>query len=622
MGMPAKKAKTVRKKTTRKKSAPAKTTRKKVTRKKTARTKTARKSSPKRKRASRKDAPELARAKAAGAGRTNVVFILTDDQGPWALGCAGNSEIRTPNLDALAARGMRFENFFCASPVCSPSRASFMTGRIPSQHGVHDWLSGGNVSPDAIEYLEGLTTYTEVLARHGYACGISGKWHLGASERPQAGFDHWFVHQKGGGPYNDAPMVRDGALVNEPGYVTTVITDDALEYIDAHAAEPFYLSVHYTAPHAPWTGHPEDIVASYDDCPFDSCPQEEQHPWAWLMRDCFGNREMLKGYFAAVTAMDIEVGRIVAKLDELGLRERTLVVFVSDNGFSCGHHGIWGKGNGTSPLNMFENSVKVPAIMSHPGRIPEGAVSGELVSAYDFMPTLLEYLGLPALDDATLPGASFVPVLEGGPSGREDVVVYDEYGPVRMIRTREWKYVGRYPDGPDELYDLANDPGERTNLVDEAAQSKRVGDMRGRLDEWFARYVDPARDGLRQPVTGRGQEKKQSGAEPDPTAFKPLPRPASPAAAPVAGKGDPRKKPSRKAPSAAARRTVLEVGPDCHGCGVCVDVCPREAITMVEAEGRVRARIDTAKCDLCRKCLDACPVEAIGEPYPPAWREE
>lgn len=459
--------------------------------------------------------------------RANVVFILTDDQGPWAMGCAGNPEIRTPNLDKLAARGMRFENFFCASPVCSPSRASFLTGRIPSQHGVHDWLAGGNLAPDAIEFLEGLTCYTDVLARNGYLCGLSGKWHLGDSVRPQASFKHWFAHQKGGGPYYNAPMVRDGELVNEPGYVTNVITDEALRFIDAHAKERFYLSVCYTAPHSPWgpEHHPRELLDSYDDCAFETCPQEERHPWARSLTDqCLGNREMLKGYFAAVTAMDADVGRIVGRIDELGLCEKTLIVFVSDNGFSCGQHGFWGKGNGTYPLNMYENSVKVPFIMSQPGRIEEGAVTEAMASAYDFMPTLLEYLGLPAVEDETLPGRSFLPVVEGRTEeARDEVVVFDEYGPVRMIRTEDWKYVQRYPDGPDELYDLVNDADERENKVDEAGEQKRVKGMKARLEAWFEQYVDPARDGKVQPVSGYGQMKKVS-IPPDAEAFRPEPR--------------------------------------------------------------------------------------------------
>jgi len=474
---------------------------------------------------------------------TNILFILTDDQGVWAAGCYGNPEIRTPNLDRLAATGVRFANFFVATPVCSPSRATLLTGRIPSQHGVHDWLKEGNVGPDAAEYLRDEVAYTDILARHGWTCGISGKWHLGASQIPQHGFTDWYVHQKGGGRYYDAPMVRNGQLVTEPGYVTDAITEQAISYLDryAEAGFPFYLGVHYTAPHSPWIdNHPQDIVDSYDDCPFASCPQEPAHPWiVEYMRKRLGDRESLKGYFAAVTAMDAGVGRILDRLEALGLRESTLVIFLSDNGFSCGHHGFWGKGNGTNPRNMYENSIKVPAIFSHPGRIPQGRVEDAMVSAYDFFPTLLDYLGVPlpasctagvlpasspekgaptpplgagwkpaAQDGLNLPGTSFLPLLEGRAcEGREDVVIFDEYGPVRMIRTREWKYVYRHAYGPHELFDLVNDPDERTNLADDPAQADRIADLKARMDAWFEKYVIPAIDGLRQDGTAMGQER-------------------------------------------------------------------------------------------------------------------
>lgn len=441
--------------------------------------------------------------------KINVVFILTDDQGPWAAGCYGNSEIRTPNIDRIASTGVRFDNFFVATPVCSPSRATFMTGRISSQHGVHDWIHGGNVGKDSASYLKDEVCYTDVLAENGWFCGLSGKWHLGDSQIVQHGFSHWYVHQTGGGPYNNAPMIRDGILINEPGYVTNAITNDALQFLDKYGKgdKPFYLSVHYTAPHSPWTGHPQDIVDSYDNCAFESCPQEERHPWATdLTTHCLGNREMLKGYFAAVTAMDIDVGRILDKIESLGIRENTLVFFVSDNGYSCGHHGFWGKGNGTEPRNMYENSIKVPAVASQPGRIPEGLVQKAMVCAYDFMPTLLDYLELPLPEGRNLPGKSFLPEMLGKDSkGRDDVIIYDEYGNTRMVRTKDWKYVHRYPDSPNELYDLVNDPDERQNLIDDPSQINRIKDMKIRMEEWFNKFVVPDKDGTKFDVTGLGQ---------------------------------------------------------------------------------------------------------------------
>ena len=448
--------------------------------------------------------------------RPNVVVILTDDQGCWAMGCAGNAEIRTPNLDRLAASGMRFENFFCTSPVCSPARASLLTGRIPSQHGVHDWLSGGNVDDgkdSRIEYLKGQMGYTDVLAASGYACGLSGKWHMGDSVRPQKGFTHWYAHGYGGGPYYNAPMIRDGQLYKEPAYVTDAITDDALAWLAERGADeqPFYLSVHYTAPHSPWDrdNHRKEVYDSYNDCPFHSCPDEPAHPWqSDTAPRGTGERRLaiLKGYYAAVTGMDECVGRILDKLEAMGLRENTLVLFLSDNGMNMGHHGIYGKGNGTFPLNMYDTSVKIPAILSRPGYVAQGVVDGHMLSQYDWLPTLLDYLGMESPEAERLPGKSFAALLRGEPFEEpENVVVFDEYGPVRMIRTREWKYVRRYAYGPHELYDLANDPDERQNLIDDPERRGVVEEMKTRLVEWFVRYADPRLDGAKEEVYGKGQ---------------------------------------------------------------------------------------------------------------------
>ncbi|MDP6452223.1 MAG: sulfatase-like hydrolase/transferase [SAR202 cluster bacterium] len=199
----------------------------------------------------------------------NILFILSDDQGAWAMGCAGNDEIVTPNLDRLASTGIRFESFFCASPVCSPARASILTGLIPSQHGVQDFLRKGNSKflpqdGEEIDYLAGKRAYVEVLAEAGYSCGLSGKWHLGNSALPQMGFSYWNVHASGGGPYYNAPMIVDGEFSQPEGYVSDVITDNALDFLTEQLGSdsPFSLNVHYTAPHAPWNreNHPADLV--------------------------------------------------------------------------------------------------------------------------------------------------------------------------------------------------------------------------------------------------------------------------------------------------------------------------------------------------------------------------
>jgi arylsulfatase A-like enzyme len=217
-------------------------------------------------------------------------------------------------------------------------------------------------------------------------------------------------------------------------------------------------------------------------------------------------RPLLSGYFAAVTAMDRGVGHILDWLETHDLLEDTLVLFSSDNGMNMGHHGIFGKGNGTFPFNMYDTSVKVPMIISRPGHVPQGVTNSDLLSHYDLYPTILDLIGLPNLQMGSLPGRSFVPIFSGYPlTGRDKVVVFDEYGPTRMIRNREWKYVHRYPYGPNELYDLVNDPDERKNLVGETHYKQRVVELKAHLDSWFMEYVDPQFDGVREAVTGKGQ---------------------------------------------------------------------------------------------------------------------
>lgn len=464
--------------------------------------------------------------------RPNILFVLTDDQGAWALHCAGNEEIQTPNLDRLAAAGMRFDNFFCASPVCSPARASLLTGTIPSAHGVLDWLRGGNLDRERIpaevasdpyagfedehkpiQYLAGKVTYTDILAQNGYTCALAGKWHLGDSMNPQHGFRYWYTIGRGGCCYYHPDVVEDGRLHFEHGrYITDLITDKALAFLDtlSEGENPFYLSVHYTAPHAPWEAehHPKEYIDLYEDCPFHSTPDVPDHP-GLTCEPMYGTprrKEKLRGYYAAVTAMDRGVGKLLDRLEEKGLADNTLVIFAADNGMNMGHHGIWGKGNGTRPMNMYDTSVKVPFLVRWPSVVPAGRVSQRMVSAYDFFPTLLDLLELDAQQIQHLPGTSFADTLRGQEvSGHEEVVIFDEYGPVRMIRSREYKYIHRYPYGPDEFYDLKNDPGEEYNRIDDAAFAPQILAMRRRMERWFNRYVDPDVDGSREGVTGSGQ---------------------------------------------------------------------------------------------------------------------
>lgn len=460
--------------------------------------------------------------------RPNLLFILTDDQGAWALRCAGNTDIHTPNLDRLAARGVRFENFFCASPVCSPARASILTGRIPSQHGVHDWIRSGSLDKKAlgpqadhpyfasedrpIRYLEGLVTYPDLLAQRGYACALSGKWHLGDSMHPQHGFSRWYTIGRGGCLYNQADVIEDGRLHFEDRYITDLITERALGYLDELSGreQPFYVSVHYTAPHDPWDEdqHPKEFIDLYRDCAFTATPDEPLHPNRIPTAPGGTGEErkrLLRGYYAAVSAMDAGVGRLLDRLDQLGQTGNTLVIFSADNGMNMGRHGIWGKGNGTFPFNLFDTAVKVPFIASWPGRIPQGRVTESMCSHYDIIQTLNELLELKAELPAGLPGRSFADVLLQGADRDNHVVILDEYGSSRMIRDRQWKYIHRYPYGPHELYCLTRDPDERENLAGRPEYADVQARLLSRLQTWYNTYADPAVDGTREAVTGFGQ---------------------------------------------------------------------------------------------------------------------
>lgn len=464
--------------------------------------------------------------------KPNFIFILTDDQGPWALHCAGTEELSTPNLDALAANGLMFDNFFCASPVCSPSRASILTGKIPSAHGVQDWIRSGNVDKELcdtrnlfgdyseektpIQYLSGDITYTRILNQHGYGCALSGKWHLGDSMNPQQGHSQWYTIGKGEAAYFHPDMIENGNIAKKDGYVTDLITDKALEYLHdfSQKEKPFYLGVHYTAPHSPWgkEHHPSEFWELYEDSQFTGMPDVSDHPDSVVgpVSSIPGERErILTGYFAAISAMDAAVGRIVSKVNELGLREDTYIIFMSDNGMNMGHHGIWGKGNGTFPQNMYEEAIKVPCIFSCPSKIKAKGVCSTLVSQLDVFPTLLELAGInETYSDPYRPGSSFVSLL--GMKSKEkylekDIIIYEEYGPVRMIRNEEEKYIHRYPYGPHEYYDLVNDPGEDQNLIDSPAFQQKIITLRCRLEEWFLQYGDPQKDGLRESNKGFGQ---------------------------------------------------------------------------------------------------------------------
>lgn len=459
----------------------------------------------------------------------NFVVVLTDDQGPWATPWQ-MPELRMPRLEELAAESLRLDRFYCASPVCSPARASLLTGRVPSAHGVHDWLVGER-SPDAYpdHYLDGQPTTPEVLAGAGYECWLSGKWHVGDSRTPAPGFSGWYAHRFGGGPYVGAPVWRDGVEASEPRYLTEAITDEALAFLAGRdPRRPFYLQVNYTAPHDPWLqGHPERYTGQYAGCDFPSVPREERHPWSQDRHHFDGAYAdpvpRLVGYCASLTAVDDGLGRLLDHLADAGVRENTVVIFLSDNGFSCGHRGLWGKGNGTWPLNFWDNSVRVPAVVSVPG----GAVgvTESLASATSLHATICDLAGVRPPADAWGAGESFAPLLRGeDAAGADVVVVASEYGGGRMITDGRWVYVERH-DGPTELYDRDADPGERVNLADEEACRGEVARLGEALRAWYAPRERAGSSAWERDVRGFGQVHPVSRGRSDAETYAPAEAP-------------------------------------------------------------------------------------------------
>ncbi len=431
--------------------------------------------------------------RAAATTPLNVVFILTDDHGAWALNSYGCADIHTPNLDRLAAGGARFTRAFACTPVCSASRATYLTGRLPSHTGVQDWLLTDDcVGPTAKDFLAGQTTLADLFHRRGYATGVAGKWHLGHDDRAHAGFDSWSVVPGGGGTFRDAVFIRNGVRTPTRGFKDDFTADYAIEFIEANRARPFFLYLPFFSPHIPYDFQPEADRAWYADSKFPCLPDEPIHPWHSrtlggqpfpTLKD-FNNPKSKLGYSALVTAMDRNVGRVVARLEKLCLRDNTLVVFSADQGHCCGHHGIWGKGNSTWPFNMYDTSLHVPLIWNLPGRIRAGQVLDPMVSAYDLFPTLAEYAGLDVYKDSKRVGRSYAGFLRGeAPAWRNEL--YFEYEYVRGVRTENLKYIERTREWPSELFDLETDAEERRSVLDDPRHRKQVAELRSRLHGFF-----------------------------------------------------------------------------------------------------------------------------------------
>ena len=413
-------------------------------------------------------------------------MFMTDDHGAWAMGAYGCREMRTPNLDQLASEGARFTRAYACTPVCSPSRMSYLTGAVPSQHGVQDWLvPEDSFGPHTQRFLDGHLAYSEILAKHGYTLGMCGKWHMGDDTRSQRGFTYWHTVPGGGGTYRDPEFVTNGTRRRLFGYKDDLVADGALDFLDRVKDRPFYLLVPFYGPHTPYDFQPERYREPYRNTEFSCFPDEEMHPWqnAGLAQH-HGKRESKLAYSALITGVDYNVGRILHRLERLKLRENTLVIFTADQGWNAGHHGVWGKGNGTVPFNLYEESIRVPMIWNYPGHIRGGHVVTPMVSSYDFFPTILDYLGLPAHRNPRLPGRSYADFLRGR-SPNWPNRLYFEYSYMRGLRTETMKYIERTKGWPSELFDLEADPGETENVIAESDYAKVLAGLRADLGRFF-----------------------------------------------------------------------------------------------------------------------------------------
>ena len=409
----------------------------------------------------------------APPARPNILLILADDLAAWMLGCYGNREIRTPNIDLLARSGVHFLNSFVCTPICSASRATLFTGRVPRQHGIHDFLTAnpiadphqGQDAPPAS--FENEVFLSHLLAQQGYRCGYVGKWHLGRDENPGRGFD--FAATVLPRRYQDTAFHVNGSPVEHKGYLTEIKTRYACDFLDRQTADrPFFLTVSYLNPHTPYEGHPQRYYDLYKDVKFDAIGWEPPAPNALrekeLLNDIVGN---IRRCAAAVTALDDQVPVLLKKLQERGLRDNTLVVFTGDNGFLLGRHGLWSKGLASNPINMYEEVMQVPLLLHWRGRIPVESMRPELVSFYDFFPTVCEAAGVALPAGRKYCGRSYLPLAANRPlpPGQTwPVHVFGHFRNTEMARDNRYKLVVRNNgEGPNELYDLRADAREKIN---------------------------------------------------------------------------------------------------------------------------------------------------------------
>ncbi len=433
--------------------------------------------------------------------RPNVILIMTDNQGAWTLGCYGNPDIHTPNIDRLATEGARFTRAFCNNAVCSPTRASYLTGLMPSQHGVHKYINNDvMLGPKAYSTIAEYDTLPQILSESGYTCGLVGKWHLGDHLHPQEGFSYWVVKPEGHTTsFHNQHYIENGETHEIPGHQTAYWTKRACQFIEQSKDEPFFLFLAYNGPYGlgqsmlvePNNPHASD----YTDCKFTSFPREEPDPWLVNNRNMINNPTSMRAYASELSCVDDGVGKVMSTLARLGLDDNTLVIFTADQGWAGGQGGFWGMGDHTRPLTGYDPMMHIPLIYRHPGHVAAKNEVHEMVSNYDLLPSVLDYLGLTDKlpSEPPLPGRDYSTFLRGESADWDNVIFY-EFENLRCIRTEDWKYIERFGDAPDELFYLAEDPGEQDNLIDDPEYETTKDELSRRLNAFFGRYAVPKYD--------------------------------------------------------------------------------------------------------------------------------
>ncbi|UCG31858.1 MAG: sulfatase-like hydrolase/transferase [Phycisphaerales bacterium] len=438
--------------------------------------------------------PDNGLGPSAGGERPNVIFILTDDQAPNTLGIEGNPIIRTPELDRLAGEGAYFSRAYVPIPQCAPSRAAILTGLYPHQNGVLR-NEDASLRPDAV-------TFSRLFKQNGYACGLVGKWHLGKEDLPQAGFEDLWVTLPLPGEYHDPQLWVNKRLVQTEGYLTDILTDHAISFVEKHVDRAFLLWLAYKAPHVPARAPPDPAFAydaadmvlppsSADDLSAKPAAQRDSNGHA-LYREVGEDeiRRRLSLYYARISSIDHNVGRLVDRLKELGLDERTLIIFMSDNGVLYGEHQLLRKG-----AFFYEEVVRSPLIMCWPGRIEPGTRIDALVSSLDLFPTLCAAVDIPTPEG--LAGKELWPLLQSRVSSVHDALFFEYEAtekpvtmvPVRGLVTARHKYTKYLEDG-EELYDLQVDVHEMRNLIDDPGSRELADRLRAELGAWRTRMGD------------------------------------------------------------------------------------------------------------------------------------